>query len=80
MSEEEKEDTPSFWSVVGENFIEGEKSALRFARGGAIVGAVLGTGLGIYLFDVFGLAGVGTGFVAGAVIGGVGSWLMYQFA
>ena len=55
MTEKNKESPPSFWSVIAENFVEGEKAALRFARAGAIVGAVLGAALGFYLIDIFGL-------------------------
>ena len=80
MTEKDQREPPSFWSVIAESFIEGEKAALRFARVGAIVGAVLGAGVGILLISVFGLLGIGAGLIAGAAIGGVGAWLLYQTA
>ena len=80
MMDNGKEDPPSFWRVMAENFVEGEKDALRFARGGAFVGTILGAGLGFYLFNVFGLLGVGACLLAGFVIGGIGAWLFYQLA
>ena len=80
MTEKGKKDPPSFWSVIAESFIEQEKDALRFGRAGAIVGALLGAGLGIYFFAIFGVLGIGVGLFAGAAIGGIGAWLFYQLA
>ncbi len=80
MTEKDQREPPSFWGVIAESFVEGEKAALRFARVGAIFGAVLGSGLGLLLVSVFGLLGIGVGLMAGAAIGGVGAWLLYQTA
>ena len=80
MNEKDKQELPPFWSVVVESLIEGEKAALRFARAGAIVGALLGAGLGFFLISVFGVLGIGVGLVAGAAVGGIGAWFMYQTA
>ncbi len=80
MSFNGKEDPPSFWRALGSGFVEDQKFGLKVALAGLIIGALAGGGLGIYLFDTFGLIGVGIGALAGAVIGGIGLWLMYQFA
>ena len=80
MIDNNKNEPPSFWRVMFDGLIEGEIAALRFARGGALVGAVLGVGIGILLFSAFGFLGIGVGFVAGAAVGGIGAWLLYQAA
>ncbi len=80
MTDHDKKDPPSFWRVIAQSIIEGEKHALRVARGGAIVGALLGAGAGIYFFEYFGWMGIRFGLIAGAVAGGVGLWLIYWLA
>ncbi|MGF1528492.1 MAG: hypothetical protein ACFCBW_17085 [Candidatus Competibacterales bacterium] len=80
MSKKDQQESPPFWGVVAKGIIEIEKEVLRFAGIGAIIGALLGAGLGIYLFAIFGWLGVGVGLIAGAVIGGIGVWLMCQLA
>lgn len=86
MIEDEKMDSPSAWrdvfsgNAILTSIVETQKDALRFARGGAIVGAMLGIGSGIYFFHVFGVVGVVIGLIAGAIICGIAAWLMYQLA
>ncbi len=78
MTDNEQQDPPSFWKVIGEGFWDSEKEALRFAKGGAIIGAALGAAGGFYLFDVLGVLGVLAGFFGGAIILGIAVWLMVQ--
>lgn len=86
MIEEDPKDPPPSWrDVFGgrailDSIIEDQKDALRFARWGAIIGAMLGAGLGLYGFGTFGLIGIGIGLIAGAIIFGIAAWLMYQLA
>jgi len=86
LDEKEKSDPPAFWReifsgrAILDGIIENQKDALRFARAGAIIGAIIGIGLGVYGFGTFGLIGVGVGLIAGAIIFGIAAWLMYQLA
>ena len=71
---------PSFLKELWNGIVEGEKDALRFARIGAIVGAVLGGAGGFYVFEYLGVGGILAGFFGGAIILGIAAWLMYHFA
>jgi energy-converting hydrogenase Eha subunit A len=62
--------------AVGRDVIEEGKSWLRWALGGAIVGALGLGGLGVYLFGVEALI---YGVLIGAVIGAIGAWLLYIY-
>lgn len=65
---------------LGTSLVDDQKSALRFARAGAILGALVGLGLGIYGYGTFGLFGLGAAFIVCTIVGAVGAWLMHQFA
>lgn len=81
MNDEQPDLKPaSLVKELGKSLVEDQKSALRFARAGAIVGALVGLGLGIYGYGTFGLFGLGAAFLVCTIVGGVGAWLMHQFA
>ncbi len=71
---------PSVWKVIFGSFLDDQKDALWALKVGALLGSAGGVALGLYAFNIFGWPGVGFGLVVGAVIGGVGLWLMYQMA
>ncbi|MEM8885560.1 MAG: hypothetical protein AAGD14_15955 [Planctomycetota bacterium] len=54
--------------------VEGAKSSLRWALGGAIVGALV---LGVAGAWFAGVTGLGIGAAVGAVLGGIGAWWFY---
>jgi hypothetical protein len=60
--------------AFGRGLVNEGRRWLRWAGTGAVVGAVLLGPAGGYFF---GLEGLGIGLLAGAVIGGVGSLLLY---
>ena len=62
--------------AVGRGLVEEGRNWLRWAGGGALVGAVFLGGAGGYYF---GLNGLGIGALAGAVIGAVGALVLYFF-
>lgn len=81
MDDEQPDLKPtSILKGVGKSLVDDQKSALRFGRAGAIVGALVGLGLGVYGYGTFGLFGLGAAFIVCAIVGGVGAWLMHQFA
>ena len=80
MTDSDNNQAHSIWREILNSIIESQKDALRIARAGAIIGALLGLGAGIYWFGLFSWIGIGVGLIAGTIIGGVGLWLMYQIA
>ncbi len=80
MLQNNDEERPSFWKELVTGIIDDQRAALRFAGGGAVIGALAGAGLGIYLFGSFGWTGIGVCMLGGAIILGVGAWFMYLSA
>jgi hypothetical protein len=79
MTEPDRDDpqSESFSQGLVKEFRQEARSALRWARNGAIVGAVVLGGIGLWYF---GLVGLGIGAGIGAVVGGVGAFLLYSDA
>ena len=84
MTDEPAGNESGFLNAVGRFFVDVGKGLLddlglsfRWALWGAMIGAVLLGGTG---FWYFGWEGLGLGLLAGAVLGGVGAWLLYLFA
>ena len=65
-----------FACSIGRGIKEEGKRWLWWAGIGALICAVV---LGSAGFALFGVEGLGPGVMAGAVIGGVGAWLLYLF-
>lgn len=59
---------------VGKEFVSETKETLKWALGGAIVGALILGGVGA---KYFGLPGLGWGALAGSVVGAVAGALLY---
>lgn len=76
MSDEERPSSPIVEGVK-EGLVEEAGRWLKWAFGGALLGALVLGGLGLYWF---GLTGLGIGAAAGAVLGGFGAWLFYVSA
>ena len=73
MQDEENSPPTSFAREVGKGLIEGGKSTLRWAGGGAVFGALALGGAGLWFFGVNGLL---YGAAIGAVVGALGAlWL-----
>ncbi|MDJ0907994.1 MAG: hypothetical protein QNI99_02300 [Woeseiaceae bacterium] len=77
MQQDNKNESPSFFKELVTGIVDDQKKALRFGLGGAVVGGIAGTALGIFLFNSFGLTGVGVCLLGGAVIGFVAAWFLY---
>jgi uncharacterized protein YcfJ len=61
---------------IGKDLLRETATTLKWALGGAVVGAVVLGGLGLWKF---GLTGLGIGAVAGAVVGGaIGFWAYFS--
>lgn len=80
MQDRQRQEPPSFWRSMWDSFVEDQREGLRVARWGALIGALLGAVCGALLFKSFGLIGVGVLLLLGAIVGGIGLWLMYQLA
>ena len=77
MQQDNNEESHSFLKQLFTGILEDQMKALRFGLGGAAVGGVAGTALGIFLFKSFGLTGVGVCLLGGAVSGFVAAWFLY---
>ena len=77
MQQDNKKESHSFFKELVTGIVDDQKKALRFGLGGAVVGGVAGTALGIFLFKAFGLTGVGVCLLGGGVIGFVAAWFLY---
>ncbi len=77
MQQDKNGESHSFLKQLVTGIVDDQIKALRFGLGGAVIGGVAGTALGIFLFKSFGLTGVGVCLLGGAVIGFVGAWLLY---
>lgn len=80
MENEKPEETSllrAFGRGLGQEVATEARTWLLWAVCGAVVGAVLLGGAGLYLF---GLQGLGIGLIAGIILGGIVSWLFYLFA
>ena len=77
MSQDNNDENPSFLKQLFTGIVEDQIKALRFGLGGAVVGAVAGGALGVFLWNSFGLTGVGACLLGGAVVGFVAAWFLY---
>lgn len=77
MTAEQEPKQESLGREIGRGLVEEGRSSLRFAGFGAVIGAVVLGGVG---FKFFGLPGLAIGAAIGAIVGGVGAWLMYLSA
>lgn len=67
----------SFAREVGRGLVEEAKDSLRSAALGALLGAIVVGGGGLYYFGLFGL---GAGAVVGALVGGAMFWFAHMEA
>lgn len=61
---------------VGKGLLQETGTTIKWAAGGALLGALVLGGLGLWKF---GTVGLGVGAIAGAVLGGIaGGWLYFS--
>ena len=67
----------SFLKQLFTGIVDDQVKALRFGLWGAVAGGIAGIALGVFLWNSFGVAGVGVCLLGGAVVGFVLAWLLY---
>ncbi|MDP6963653.1 MAG: hypothetical protein QGF46_05750 [Planctomycetota bacterium] len=74
MIDQNKPESSSFGKELGEELKKEAGAWLKSLIMGAVLGAIILGSLGFYLLGTTGLLG---GLAVGAVVGGVGLWLLY---